>query len=208
MNPEPIRVPTKTAAFALVLATFATSCATSVTDIPYSDVELTRRIVDVTTGHAIPNAMVVFKWNQSEGDIGHGSRTFCVRVEMLHADSDGRYRVPSWSGRGPMIAVIYKPGYTRIDNTEATRKGIDMMTRAAEGFPKRSAELSSNLLRCTNDEDRKLLELFQAIHEEARSVAQTAHERRAADRLFLAPAEAAQFGREEATRRALGRERQ
>jgi hypothetical protein len=187
----------------LVIAAFATSCATSVTDMSYSDVELNRRIVDANTGHAIPNAIVVFKWNQSEGDIGHGSRTFCVRVEMRRADVDGRYSVPSWEGRKPMIAVIYERSYSRVNDPAARARGIDKVERHMGPSTERLIELERIYapLNCPESEDRKLVELYEAMYDEAKSIARAPKDAEAVE-AALRILEVAKYGEAEANRRA------
>jgi hypothetical protein len=203
MKLKSIRTGIRVASAVLVVAVFATSCATSVTDMSYSDVELNRRIVDANTGHAIPNAIVVFKWNQSEGDIGHGSRTFCVRVEMRHADVDGRYSVPSWEGRKPMIAVIYKRSYSRVNDPAARARGIDKMERHIGSGSERLVELERIYapLNCPKSEDIKLVELYEAMYNEAKAIAQTSKDAQAVEGA-LRILEVAKHGEAEASSRA------
>jgi len=106
-----------------------------------------------------------------------------------------------------MIAVIYKPGYTRIDNTEATRKGIDMMTRSQKKGQERIRELERIYapLNCPREEDRKLARLYAGLFEEANSHMHSPADAMAVERALYIY-ETAEFGDVEADRRA--RERQ
>jgi hypothetical protein len=188
---------TLTAAIALSTA----SCAVSYTDVPYSPEQLQRRVVDARTGGGIADAIVVFLWDRNETDIGHASRTLCYRVDMTRTDAQGRYALPSWNERMPMIATIYKKGLVDDRDAIASSKGIDKMSKGSEDFATRLAELRPLLIRCGEDEDRKLLEFYRALLDEARSLAKTDAERRQADSSFLWYVDAAQYGRDAAFRR-------
>jgi len=182
------------------------SCSVTYTNVPYRPEQLQRRVVDAQTGHGIADAIVVFKWNRSEADIGHGSRVFCYRVGMTRSDSEGRYAIPSWEDRRPMIASIFKKGLIEDHDPIARANGIDKLKRGSEDFSQRREELGRSRVHCTDEEDRKLLGLYEGIYEDARSIARTSQEKRTVDRYFLSPLDTARFGPEEARRRAHQRE--
>jgi hypothetical protein len=191
---------------AIASALIASSCAVTYTDARYSPEQVNRQVVDVATGQGLGGAFVVFEWDRREVDIGHGARTFCVQVQTVRADAEGRYTMPTWEGRMGMIMSIYGRGYTRAHEPIAASKGIDMMKRGSEDFSQRLNELTRSLVQCTDEEDRKLLGLYEGIYEEARSAARTSQEKRTVDRHFLSPLDTARFGPEEARRRAHQRE--
>lgn len=193
---------------ATATALVAASCAVTYTDAHYGPEEVNRQVVDATTGEGIADAIVVFEWDRSEADIGHGSRVFCYRVEMSRTDSHGRYAIPSWEGRLPMIMSIFKRSFVLANDPIARAKGIDKLKPGSQDFLQRRAELSSAKVRCTDEEDRKLLALYEEIYEDAKGAAKTPSERRIAELYFLEPVEAAQYGAKEAIRRAHDRERQ
>jgi hypothetical protein len=189
---------------AMALSTSA--CVVTYTDVPYSPEQLQRRVVDAQTGEGIADAMVVFLWDRNETDIGHASRTTCYRVEMTRTDSKGRYVLLSWNGRMPMIASIFKKGHDQAADAIATASGIDKLKRGSEDFSQRRNELTRSLVQCTDEEDRKLLGLYEEIYEDARSAARTPQEKRTVEKYFLSPLDTARFGPEEARRRAHQRE--
>lgn len=193
---------------AISSALLATACAVTYTDARYPPEQVNRQVVDAATGRGLAAAFVVFEWDRQEVDIGHASRVFCYRLEMTRTDAEGRYTIPTWEGRMGMIMSIYKRGYARAHEPIAASKGIDMMKRASADFLHRREELSSAKVRCTDDEDRKLLAFYEELYKEATSISDSAQERQVVDKFFLEPLEAARYGREEALRRAHERERQ
>ena len=186
---------------AIATAILAASCSVTYSDARYSPEELNRRIVDASSGQGIAGAFVVFTWNRRQVDIGHGASTECVRVELVRTDSDGRYKVPDWQGRNGGIRSIFQRGYVEGNDPVASSRGIDKMTRGSTVFAERAMELRRSLILCSDDEDRKLQELYRALLDEARSIARTDDERREVERYFFARVEAATYGREEAFRR-------
>jgi hypothetical protein len=186
---------------AIASALLATACAVTYTDARYPPEQVNRQVVDAATGRGLEAAFVVFEWDRQEVDIGHGSRVFCYRVEMTRTDTEGRYTIPTWEGRMGMIRTIYSRRFTRAHEPIAASKGIDKMKMGSEDFATRLAELRPLLIRCGEDEDRKLLEFYRALLDEARSLAKTDAERRQADSSFLWYVDAAQYGRDAAFRR-------
>ncbi len=193
--------------FATATALVAASCAVTYTDAHYGPEEVNRQVVDAATGRGIGDAIVVFERDRREVDIGHGARTFCVQVQMVRTDAGGRYTVPTWEGRMGMIMSVYKRGYARVNDPVAMNKGIDKLKPGSEDFSQRVVELARSLIGCSDEQEKKLVDLYRALLNDAMSVAKTDEDRRRAERHFLGPLETAQFGIDEASRRAAERAR-
>jgi len=177
-------------------------------DVPYTEAGLHRQVIDKETGKGIPDAFVAFKWTRNEGFSPGGSNTACDHIAMLHTDGEGRYTIASYRGRMGGVAAIYKPGYSEINDPVARREGRDYLKPFRGTVQERMEELNKNIERCTEDEDRNLLEMYQAIYDEAKSVAKTESDLKDADRRFLGPIESVQYGRTEAWKRASKRAQQ
>jgi len=201
---ERMRRSTRAAMIAVALSISA--CVVNYTDVPYSAEQLQRRVVDARTGEGIADAMVVFLWDRNETDFGHASRTTCYRVEMTRTDSQGRYALPSWNGRMPMIASIFKKGLVEDSDPIALSKGLHGMKKGSADTSKRIEELGRALVQCNDTEDKKLLGLYEAIYDDGRSVAKSPQEKRLVDRYFLSPLDTVRYGGDEARRRAHQRE--
>jgi hypothetical protein len=186
----------------LVGVTLFAACSVTHTNIPYTEQERHRRVVDKITGEGIAGAFVVFSWDRHEADIGHGSRTLCVQIEVAKTGADGSYTVPQWHGYSPMIHRIYKPLYTWIYDEKADQKGMDLLSKLGKTGQERGEELTRMAVRCTEDQDRKMLELYQALYEELKASAGPKGVQPNDEAFFLGRIESAQFGYEEASMRA------
>jgi hypothetical protein len=182
-------------------------------DLPYTEAELHRQVIDKETGKGIPDVLVAFKWTRNEGFSPGGSNTACDHIAMLHTDGEGRYTIASYRGRMGGVAAIYKPGYSEINDPVARREGRDYLKpfrgTAGERFEEIGGVFSP--LNCGDAEAKNVLELYRAVYQEAKSIAATEADALRVDR-FLASLEAVTYGQKEAikriTERALKREKE
>jgi hypothetical protein len=204
MTSSPFTGNAKRSAWALAAACITASCMAIEQSVPYTEAELHRKVVSRDTGEGLADAIVVFTWKRTQPDF-ETKRDYCVHVEMLRTGVDGRYSIPEWRGKKPSIAAIYKRGYARQPDPIARKEGVDLMGPSVGGTTQRFTELNRTMVRCDDDEDRRLLVFYQALFEEAKSIATTEAENRWVNKFFLQAIESAQLDNDEATRRARAR---
>lgn len=179
------------------LATAIFGCAIHYTDV--SGTERNRRVVDKATGAGVPEAFVVFQWDENR--VGFGANTtFCTRVAVLKTSPDGRYTVPDWYGRVPLVNRIYKRGYVSVSDGASMNRGVDYVAPSGKSGDERGEELNKMVVGCSEGEDRKLIEYYRALHDELRTTMPPGTTSRF-DRAFEARIETAMYGRDEAFRR-------
>lgn len=179
------------------LATAITGCAIHYTDV--SGTERNRHVVDKATGVGVPEAFVVFKWNEERDSFAHSS-TLCARIAVLKTGPDGRYTVPDWYGRVPLVNRIYKRGYVPAADQASMDRGIDYVTRSGKTGAERIEEINDYLIRCGDGEERKLLDYYRALYDEFRAELPRGNSMRIEEE-YIYSVELAQFGRDEAERR-------
>lgn len=179
------------------IATAITGCAIHYTDV--SGTERNRRVVDKATGGGVPEAFVVFQWDQDRDTFAH-STTTCARLAVVKTGADGRYMVPDWGGRVPLVNRIYKRGYVSAADDVSMNRGVDYITSSTRTGDDRGEELNHVMMGCNDDEDRKLIEFYQALYDELRATMPMGKKSRF-DRAFEARIEAATYGSDDAFRR-------
>jgi hypothetical protein len=175
-------------------------------DVPYTEAGLHRQVIDKETGKGIPDVLVAFKWTRNEGFSPGGSNTACDHIAMLHTDGEGRYTIASYRGRMGGVVAIYKPGYSEINDPVARREGRDYLKPFRGTVQERQSEFERiyNPVGCTEDEDKKLVELYQRMYEEAKAIASPEKDTKFIDGALVIY-EYAALGREEAQKRSLAR---
>ena len=125
-----------------------TGCAIHYTDV--SGMERSRRVVDKATGAGVPEAFVVSQWDENRAGFG-ANTTFCARLAVVKTGADGRYMIPDWHGRVPLVNRIYKRGYQRSPDEAATNQGVDYLARSTKSGTERIEEVNNYLVRCNED---------------------------------------------------------
>jgi len=179
------------------IATAITGCAIHYTDV--SGTERNRRVVDKATGVGVPEAFVVFQWDQDRDSFAH-STTTCARLAVLKTGAEGRYTVPDWFGRVPLVNRVYKRGYVSARDDVAFNQGVDYIARSGKTGADRIEEINNYLIRCGDGEERKLLEYYRALYDEFRAELPRGKSMRIEEE-YTYSVDLAQFGRDEAERR-------
>jgi hypothetical protein len=191
----------------LALFGLLTGCVTQFDGPDYTEAQVHRQVIDKDTGNAIPGVIVAFKWTENRGFSPGGSHTACVHVAMLRADDQGRYIISKWHGEYPGTFRPYKAGYSEFYDPVARKQGIDYLKRSTGSTQERYEELYyryMNTFHCDEAEEKKLLELYRALYDEAQSIAKTEEDAKVVDSL-LGTVDAATYGVDEARRRSLER---
>lgn len=147
------------------------------------------QVLEEGTHIPIPGAIVVARWKETRSAIAD-AWTVCVHVESIATDESGRYTLPRYKGREPSLIDSYKSGYVRSDEyykAKAYLQHNDILkpfTGAREDRFKYFVRLLE-AARCPSagKSNRNLYPLYNAMHEEARSIAVTEQEREIADGL-------------------------
>ncbi len=188
----------------VAIATMAGGCAIHYTDV--SSTKRDRRVVDKATGTGVPEAFVVFQWDQDRDTFAH-STTTCARLAVLKTGPEGRYTVPDWYGRVPLVNRIYKKGYVSAVDDVSMNQGVDYIARSGKTGAARIEEINTYLIRCGDGEERKLLDYYRALYDEFRAELPRGQSMRI-EQSYIYSVELAQFGRDEAERRLQERLRQ
>ena len=162
------------------------------------------RVLEEGTLKPIEGAIVVATWRGSQVRPAHAS-SICYHVETATTDSQGRYRIPSFSGNlDPLIAdrssgveSIYKAGYQRSSKDEPSSE-IILLSPFKGTTDQRFEYLSRNWTRdcATNPAAKaKLLVLWRDQYEEAKRIAQTVEQMKTIE-AFLVGLEEQEFGYE------------
>jgi hypothetical protein len=83
-------------------------------------------VLDDATGKPIPGAFVVAEWTYRGADLV-GSRSGCARMEIVRADEQGRYSLPSasWTSWGSSRYIYsYKRGYEWFRKKDEREPGL------------------------------------------------------------------------------------
>ncbi len=176
-------------------------CAVDHFDIPYTEQQRNRTVIEEQSQQVVPNAIVAFIWRANVAD-GHASRLTCEHTELTRSDDQGRYAIPTWRGRSPMIQAIYKRGLSKKYDAEANRRGVDIMIAFNGSSTDRYTELGYilNALNCDERESRNDKDLFIAMNEEAIAMVRTEADARAAE-VFQGMVDFVLYGEDEARAR-------
>jgi len=181
-------------------------CASDSSGPDYTDAQMHRQVIDKETGKGISDVLVAFVWTRNEGFSPGGSNTVCTHLALLHTDGEGRYTIPTWRSYTPGTFVPFKPGYSRVIDPIARREGRDYLKPFRGTVQERQSEFERiyNPVGCTEDEDKKLVELYQRMYEEAKAIASPEKDTKFIDGALVIY-EYAALGREEAQKRSLAR---
>lgn len=151
------------------------------------------QVVEEGTHKPIAGAIVVAKWMGSVPAFAD-SQTVCVHVESAVTDQEGKYELPRWSkpstvgptvmNLGPVVTA-YKPGYAWP--TKPSQKEEIVYLTAFKGGTNERLDYLSRVISATScvsagESYKNLYRVKRAVYEEARTVAQTADEKRRAER--------------------------
>ena len=135
------------------------------------------QVVDLGTHKPIPGAIVTWRWQETVSMIAD-SQTTCSHIESAVTDSQGRYQLPTWKGYEPTFIDAYKPGYVESIEYISTQQKINRYVYLLEPFRGTTKERVEYLRNQTgkecgsrDDYAPKLIPLYRALYEEARSIA-------------------------------------
>lgn len=181
------------------------------TGCAYSGGPVEGRVLEEGTDKPIPGAIVVARWQGTAFSFVE-SPTVCIHVETATTDKEGRYRIPFWhasakpSGAHGIepIVTAYKAGYQWPTRLPKSLSGGDQYLRTFTG----SREERLNYLRSLsgqecgsrNDYVKKLIPLYRALYEEARTIAVTPEEKHIAGGLHYS-LDRLEVGEEESLKR-------
>lgn len=210
----------KTLQQGLLLSVFAvllfplTACA-------LSGKALEGQVLEESTKKPIPDAIVVAHWIGTAFSFVE-SPTVCVHVMVTTTDAEGKYHFPFWHKESPITGVrdvhevitAYKSGYEAYlppgyGRTEEYRKNIRYLKPFTSGREERlryleRVEQSTRVCRSPEAGEKNLLPFYQALYEEAKSLAETKKDLKVVDG-FLAGIEIIELGYKEGMRRAIER---
>ncbi len=143
----------------------------------------------------VPGAIVVVRWQGVLPGFAH-SRMVCYHVASTITDDAGRYRIPAWSKEAEkdwqrriidkeFVVVAYKAGYG-LPTKPSQKDEIKYLAPFEGGTKERFdyfARITSSTTCVSAGESRKnRYYLMRAVHEEAKAIAQSADEKRRAER--------------------------
>ncbi len=187
---------------AFISAIVLGGCAVTHIDIPYTEEQRHRTVVETQSQRPVPGAIVLFLWDRRESTPPAGGITFCDHMELARSNDQGRYTVPTWRGRSPMIVAIYKRGLSRDYVRESDQRGVDVMNPFTGTTTERYTELGRilNSMGCDERELRNAKELLEAMNDEGIAIARTETDAKASESLQTA-LERVLYGGDEARRR-------
>ena len=154
----------------------------------YSGGPIKGKVLEEGTDKPLADAIVVVRWQGTAFSFIE-SPTVCIHVESATTDKDGRYRIPAWrasvepSGvRGiEPIVTPYKAGYQwPLRPPESLGGGVQYLrpfTGTREEQLKYLRSLSGKECGSRDDYARKLIPLYRALYDEAKSIAVTQEEK-------------------------------
>lgn len=169
------------------------------------------QVLDLGTNKPIPGAIVIAMWQEtlSAAPIPADSRTVCSHVETAITDEQGHYQLPTWNGYEPSVYSSYKPGYIRSNEYYRLQQKVDQYVDLLEPFKGISKERIKYLDRLDSmrscSENTKLIPLYRAIYEEAKSIAVTQEDKKIVEELLFG-VESLELGSSEALRKMTERE--
>ena len=173
------------------------------------------QVLEAGTNKPIAGAIVIMRWEGTYDQIVE-SKTACYHVETATTDAQGRYTIPAWHEmtKGPFFNAspegfredAYKPGYVRSDayfKKQTYRQNIDLLEPFKGARGRRLEYLQSLSGKECGSRDAyagKLMPLYRALYEEARSIAVTPEEKHLAGGLHYS-LDSLELGEEESLRR-------
>jgi hypothetical protein len=165
----------------LVLALSLQACSEGLSGGPVGGA-----VLEEGTNTPIPGATVVVHWLHHQGDSG----TVCYHVETATTDENGKFHVPQWFDpsdnrtiRSPNTTVtVYKQGYGRraVTWVKTTK---DVVVPSFTGTrAERLKELLgiASVIGCYGYHNEKVLvPVYKALHDEAKGIASTEKDRNA-----------------------------
>jgi hypothetical protein len=162
------------------------------------------RVLQQGAMEGIADAMVVLRWDRVTKQDGRAVHTPCVRVELQRASATGSFTLPDRPER-PVVALVYKPGFSLVPDAVAASRGILVMRKVPAEFLPRSIEFHEAYasIGCGMNLDQrwKLAPLYKAILDEAQDLAKTPRDQLIAEQ-FIDQWELSTLPKEEASRRA------
>ena len=168
------------------------------------------QVVDLGTHKPIPGAIVTWRWQETVSMIAD-SQSRCSHIESAVTDAQGRYQLPTWKGYEPTFIDAYKPGYAETNEYARTWQFNTRFIYPLEPFKGTREERVEYLLNqarkeCGSKDDYapKLIPLYRALYEEARSIAVTKEDKMVVKTLHYS-ADVLELGEAEADRKLYGR---
>lgn len=155
------------------------------------------QVVEEGTHKPIPGAIVVVRWigRTTSGSWFVEARDVCYHVETAVTDESGQYKTAAWTQEQSKDYTLkyhslsvnaYKPGYGWPSQPSQTREIVQLAPfkgSVHEQFQYFSSVISNTNCGGSGESGKKLYWLWMALHEEARSLAVTAEQKKRADRL-------------------------
>jgi hypothetical protein len=151
------------------------------------------QVMEEGTHKPVPGAVVVANWVGSVPAFVE-SQLVCVHVESTVTDREGKYKLPRWSKPstvGPVVmnlepvVAAYKAGYEWSEKP-SQKIEIEYLVPFKGGKKERfdylSRVISGTTCVSAGESYKNLYRVTHAVYEEAREIAQTADEKRRAER--------------------------
>jgi hypothetical protein len=144
-------------------------------------------VLDEQTHKPIPGVFVIAQWRYYGSD-AYGSRTSCPHLEVVRTDDEGRYHIPAWLpglvSHVQRAVFAYKGGYEEIVKSATP----NVLTAAEVALNEKQKVMGlytgtgdervvsyttfGSLEGCGSAEDytKKLIPLYRAIYEEAKTL--------------------------------------
>lgn len=152
----------------------------------------TGEVLDEATEKPIEDAIVVAEWIGDMSANWADSHSTCYHVATAVTDDDGEYHIPGWSMKKEdkrdwhknltpreVQVTVYKAGYVMSEKSFTSGsydKGVYYIKPFEGSVSERLEYLLGAAVSCDSENDRKLLDYYQSLYLDAKSIAVTKDE--------------------------------